>query len=97
MHQTNSPIQNQLVKKLILLGWICLLLSSACLFLSSKAWDAQSLLLSGCCMMVARVCGLISLGAGGIALYDHQWLQGMLLLAGSVGMPMVSLFYYGFL
>jgi hypothetical protein len=97
MERPLSEHRYPLVAKLILLGWVCLFLSSVCLFLSSKAWHSQSLLLSGCCMMVARVCGLIALGAGGLAIYNHRWLQGVLLLGGSVGMPMVSFLYYGFL
>jgi hypothetical protein len=48
-------------------------------------------------MMLARVCGLVALGTGGIAIYNHRWVQGILLLGGSVGMPMVSFLWYGFL
>jgi hypothetical protein len=72
-------------------------ISSVCLFMSNRAMSADSILLAGICLMVARLCGLLALATGGIAIYNRSWLEGTLLFLGSVGLPMISLFYHGHL
>lgn len=91
------PIVPSPLKIVLVVGFVALALSTLCLFLSKHAWQSQSLLLAGVCMLFARCCGLIAMGGGVVAIYNHLWWQGVVLLGGAVGLPILSLTFYGFI
>lgn len=78
-------------------GWLCLLASSSIFYASVHGVGADSDTLSALLMMAARMFGLGAFVAGGIAIFNRWWMHGTLLFAGSVVLPMISLFVYGYL
>ena len=86
-----------IIKHVLTVGFVALAASAACLLFGKHAWRSESLLLAGTCMMSARLCGLISTGVGVVAIYNRKWWQGVMLLAGAAGLPIVSIFVYGFI
>lgn len=84
-------------KRLVWMGWICLCCSSSLLYASVQLSTKESLTLSALLMMAARIFGIGAFLAGAIALFNHWWVHGTMLFVGSVGLPMISLFFYGYL
>lgn len=82
---------------LIIGGWVCLALSSILLFLSVKILGGGAETAGGLCLMCARIFGLGAFVAGGIAIFNRWWTHATLLLLGSIGLPMISLFWHGLL
>jgi len=85
------------VEYLIITGWMCLLMSSACEYMSTTEMDSSSVMAQALWLFVARFFGFGSFVAGAFSLFNQFWTNGTLLLIGSVALPFVSLFFYGVL
>ena len=96
---SNSPVQSKIVDFIIYGGMICLLLSSACLYVSVSIHGIEvepdgSEVYYVLWLTVARVFGIAAFFAGGVALVNQRWVSGVLLFAGSVFLPLVSLMFH---
>jgi hypothetical protein len=78
-------------------GWGCLIISSLLLFISVQVLEGGTDAVSGLCLMCARIFGLGAFVAGGVAIFNKWWMHATLLVLGSIGLPMISLFWHGLL
>ncbi len=86
------------VKKIILIGWIAIALSSLFLFISGYSIGgvpAGSKTLRALLLMLARTAGMAAFGIGAFAIVNHRWTVGVLLIILSTGLPIVSLYLHG--
>ncbi|MCB0334400.1 MAG: hypothetical protein KDD55_12920 [Bdellovibrionales bacterium] len=87
------------LKKVIIAGYICLAISSLCLYLSIHGFggDGPSRTASALWMMTARTAGMGAFFIGALSLFNQRWIHGIVLFLGSVVLPMLSLYVRGFI
>lgn len=87
-----------LVKRTILVGWVCVVLSALFLYLS-KVVDSDAggfgNVMWSMFLMAARTCGISSFAIGGVALYNNRWTEGVLMLLLSVVLPVIAFVVHG--
>ncbi|MGE3164609.1 MAG: hypothetical protein AB7O52_06875 [Planctomycetota bacterium] len=86
-----------LVRRIVVTGWACVLLSAVFLYLS-KAVDSNTHsgdLLWSIFMMAARMCGIASFAIGGVAIYNDRWIDGVSMMLFSVVLPVIAFVVYG--
>ncbi len=79
----------------VLAGWIVLSLSAACFFISTHAVTIESHWEYALWMITTRLLGFGGFIFGAVSLFHRYWINGSLLLFGSVTLPIISLFLYG--
>ena len=87
-----------LVRRTIRAGWVCVVLSALFLYLSKAVEPGQegsSEVLWAVYLMMARMCGIASFAIGGIAIYNHRWTEGVMMLLLSVVLPVIAFFVHG--
>lgn len=80
---------------IIILGWVCLAMSSLCFYISTRNLDTSSEVSYALWLFTARLFGITAFGVGGFSLFNKRWTNGTLLLFGSVVLPFVSLLIHG--
>ena len=95
----NSPSQkDKLIFYIICGGWLCLLLSSTCFYISTRSVGistGSSMYLYAIWLTFARIFGIGGFIVGVVAIVNQRWLNGALLFIGSVALPFLSLFIHG--
>lgn len=94
------PDWQETLKKIIIAGYICLLISSICLYLSMRDFGdpgSSARTMSALWMMGARCAGLASFFIGALSLFNQRWVHGTLFFSGSVGLPILSLYLRGYI
>ncbi|MCB0345207.1 MAG: hypothetical protein KDD66_08810 [Bdellovibrionales bacterium] len=96
--EPKNSSQQDFVRKLIYLGWVCLACSSFSLYqsvdlvISEEAGSEVGIVLW---MMLARLSGICGFAIGAVAIFNDRWTPGVLLIVGSVSLPFASLCYHG--
>lgn len=96
--ETGKPVRHPWVRRILVIGWISIVLSAICLFAGD--WVATTKpdttpLAWGLLLMGARVFGLTSFTIGAVAVFNHRWTQGILLLLLAVGLPIAAFLMFG--
>ena len=90
--------QQRFVSILVVIGWVCLVCSSGLLYATTTAIKTSpsetgtSMILL---MTFARLCGMAGFVIGLVAIMNQRWTAGALLLAASIGLPLISLLLHG--
>ncbi len=88
-----------LVARAIWCGWGCVALSALFLWLSGPMTGGPEAAGDGVLwavyLMLARLFGIASFAIGGLAIFNHRWTVGVLLLLISVILPFVAYQLHG--
>ena len=79
-------------------GWACVVLSAVFLYLSKVAGPDQpnpNDVVWAVSLMMARLCGMSSFAIGAVAIYNHRWTQGVLMMLSSVVLPGIAFLVHG--
>jgi hypothetical protein len=90
-----NPDFQKFVKTVIIFGWLALLLSSTCVYISTQYMDTGPTINYALWFFVARLFGIGAFIVGVFCLFNQRWNNATLLIAGSVGLPFVSFIIYG--
>ena len=88
----------RLVRRVILAGWACVLLSAVFLYLSKSVGPGEardSPILFAIYLMLARLFGIASFAIGGVSIYNHHWTAGVMMMLSSVVLPIFAFLVHG--
>lgn len=87
----------QLIRRVLIGGWVCLMLSTLMLAISIFTASAEhgSEVTQVVWLTLARTVGIASFCIGLIGIFNRHWCQGTFLIAGSIFLPGISLLYHG--
>ena len=86
------------LRRLLLAGWACLLLSALCLYFSAPLAPGNSRggeVAWAPIFMLARLAGTVAFAIGGVAIFNRRWLEGIAMCLLAVVLPFVSFFVHG--
>ncbi len=88
----------RLVRRTLYAGWLCVALSALFLYVSGTV-DVErgrsSDFLWATSLMLARLFGMGSFAIGGVAIYNHRWTEGVLIMLSSVVLPLIAFVLHG--
>lgn len=90
--------RDKIINLVIKLGWLCLLLSSTCFYISTRSIgldEPGSELGYAMWLIIARLFGIGAFVVAGVCIFNQRWTQGTFLFVGSVILPFLSLFIHG--
>lgn len=85
-------------RRVIWAGWVCVVLAAVFLYISKVVEPEQGesgYALWATYLMLARLCGLSSFAIGGIAIFNHRWVEGIAMLLLSFGLPVIAFVLHG--
>ena len=82
------------LKRIILIGYGTLIGSGLFLYLSA---DSEFTSATAITMVLSRALGIVSFFIGALAIFNRHWNSGGVLFVGSIILPVVSLYFQGFL
>ncbi len=96
--EAGKPVRHPWVRRILVIGWTSIFLSAVCLLAGD--WVATTKpdttpLVWGLLLMGARLFGLTSFTIGVVAVFNHRWTQGILLLLLAVGLPIAAFLTFG--
>lgn len=93
----DAPSLDLAVRRALLAGWACVALSAVFLWLSGPVTGSAGSdgVLWAVYLMLARLFGIGSFAIGALAIFNHRWLTGILLLLLSVVLPVVAYTMHG--
>ena len=98
--RSDSLTWDEYLRRFIAVGYLCLIVSSACLYFSIQEQlppgeDYNTL--NAMLMMCARLAGLTAFFIGALSLYNKKFGHGTILFVTSNGLPIISLYFNGYM